>query len=132
MSNLSTEQLSELKKLLDKRYEDLGQELHEEMNAQDEHVRAAAEEVPDSADSSFVNLTTDLNNAATTRDVQERKAIEVAFDRIDDGSYGTCIDCGVDIPFERLQVQPIAERCAPCQEIYEKTHAGAQGRGPTL
>jgi DnaK suppressor protein len=132
MSNLSRDQLSQLKQMLDKRYKLLRADLDEELNAKDEHTRMAAEEVPDPADSSFANLVVDLDNAAITRDVYERRAIEAAYARMDDGSYGTCIDCDTEIPFERLKVQPIAERCAPCQEVYEKTHGEVQGRGPTL
>ena len=44
-----------------------------------------------------------------------------------EGSYGVCIDCGVDIPFARLQATPSAERCIACQEKYEKTYASPKG-----
>ncbi|HEY8605570.1 MAG TPA: TraR/DksA family transcriptional regulator [Noviherbaspirillum sp.] len=132
MAELSREQVSQLKKMLDDRYEALRVELHEEVNAKDEHVNVATGEVPDPADSSFANLTVDLDNAAITRDVEERRAIEAAHARMNEGTYGICIDCGVDIPFARLQVQPIAERCAPCQEKYERTHGDVASRGPTL
>jgi DnaK suppressor protein len=42
-----------------------------------------------------------------------------------DGTYGICIDCGGEIPFERLQAQPAALRCIACQNAYEKTHPPA-------
>lgn len=32
------------------------------------------------------------------------------------GEYGTCIDCGGEIPEARLQIVPDAERCVACQE----------------
>lgn len=37
-----------------------------------------------------------------------RKAIEA-------GTYGVCVDCGVEIPEGRLKAIPDAERCVPCQ-----------------
>jgi len=43
-----------------------------------------------------------------------------ALRRLDDGVYGDCRDCGQPIPFERLMVQPQAERCAPCQAEFER------------
>lgn len=132
MPELTREQFSQLKKMLDDRYEALRVELNEEMRNRDANVGSSAEEVPDPADSSFANLTVDLDNAAITRDVAERRAIEGAHARINEGSYGICADCGVDIPFARLQAQPTAERCAPCQERYEKSHPDVAGRGPTL
>jgi len=39
--------------------------------------------------------------------------------------------CGLDIPYERLQVQPTAERCAPCQGQHEKTHMDSM-KGSTM
>ena len=36
-----------------------------------------------------------------------------------------CMQCGGDIPFERLQAQPTALRCIACQSEYEKTHPPA-------
>jgi RNA polymerase-binding transcription factor DksA len=47
-----------------------------------------------------------------------------------DGTYGECIDCGCDIPEERLLANPIAVRCVQCQDMFERTHA--QGATPTL
>jgi RNA polymerase-binding transcription factor DksA len=49
--------------------------------------------------------------------------LEAAHKRIADGSYGTCIRCGRDIAYERLRVNPGAERCIQCQTQFEKTHA---------
>ncbi|WP_214483742.1 yteA family sporulation protein [Bacillus sp. SM2101] len=37
--------------------------------------------------------------------------IENALDAIDNGTYGTCIVCGKDIPIERLQALPTALHC---------------------
>ncbi|WP_129596371.1 TraR/DksA C4-type zinc finger protein [Anaerophilus nitritogenes] len=44
------------------------------------------------------------------------KEIEDALDRIQRGTYGKCIDCGVDIPYERLEMIPTASECIKCQE----------------
>ncbi len=35
-----------------------------------------------------------------------------------------CPDCGTEIPFKRLSVQPAALRCIACQRLREKTFAG--------
>jgi DnaK suppressor protein len=60
--------------------------------------------------------------AEQERDVDELRQIAAAQERIARGEYGECIDCGIDIPFERLQAQPAAARCVPCQEKYERSH----------
>lgn len=130
MSNLNNEQLSLLKELLDKRYDDLRQDLRRELNDQDSYLELW-NEVPDPGDSSFANLAVDLGNAAMTRDVAEMRAIDRARKRMESGAYGSCVNCEGEIPFERLKLQPTAERCAACQDVYEKTH-GETTRGPTL
>ena len=48
--------------------------------------------------------------------------LEKALERVSEGSYGKCVDCGGEIPFERLRIQPGAERCRPCQQRHEKTY----------
>lgn len=130
MSNLSDEQLAELKQMLDERFKELSAELHREVNDQDDYLDVATE-APDPGDSSFANLAVDLGNAAITRDITELRAIEAARTRMENGTYGDCVSCETEIPYERLKVQPTAERCAPCQETWEKTHAEG-GRGATM
>jgi RNA polymerase-binding transcription factor DksA len=130
MSNLTEGQLAELKHMLDDRSKELRAELLREVNEQDGYLDVATE-APDPGDSSFANLAVDLGNAAITRDVTELRAIEAARIRMENGTYGDCVRCESEIPYERLKVQPTAERCAPCQEAYEKTHAEG-GRGATM
>lgn len=38
-----------------------------------------------------------------------------ALNRIDDGSYGLCTDCGSPVPEGRLEAKPEAARCLACQ-----------------
>lgn len=47
------------------------------------------------------------------------RTIELALKRIEAGVYGDCMDCGVEIPLERLQASPQAFRCIACQEKFE-------------
>jgi RNA polymerase-binding transcription factor DksA len=38
-----------------------------------------------------------------------------ALARLDDGTYGTCADCGEQINSERLEILPAASYCVACQ-----------------
>ncbi|MEE9376157.1 MAG: TraR/DksA C4-type zinc finger protein [Rhizobiaceae bacterium] len=40
--------------------------------------------------------------------------IEAAERRIRDGEYGSCEECGEDIPDGRLEIDPMAEKCVGC------------------
>lgn len=45
--------------------------------------------------------------------------IEKALDRIEDGTYGYCEDCGRAIPEERLEAVPWTNKCIQCQKKAE-------------
>ncbi len=38
-----------------------------------------------------------------------------ALQRLEDGSYGLCVDCGSPVPEGRLEAKPEAARCVTCQ-----------------
>ena len=63
-----------------------------------------------------------LRHAEQERDIDELRAIVAARERMAGGHYGICDDCGIDIPLARLQAQPTASRCVPCQEHFEMSH----------
>jgi DnaK suppressor protein len=42
---------------------------------------------------------------------REIMLIDAALRRMDTGVFGTCVDCGYEIPFERLEALPFAIRC---------------------
>jgi RNA polymerase-binding transcription factor len=45
--------------------------------------------------------------------------IEQALERMTDGSFGVCVDCGAAIRLKRLQALPWASHCIECQEQAE-------------
>lgn len=130
MENLSRSQLDTLQHLLDAREKALREDTRREVNQQESFVDVATE-ITDPGDASFANLEVDLGHAAVERDITELRAIDAARTRMQNGTYGECVSCGYPIPFERLEAQPTAERCAPCQENYEKTHLDAT-RGASM
>lgn len=66
----------------------------------------------------FVSLANGHSRAAEAVD---------ALQRIQDGTYGICSDCGKKIPAARLQVKPEARRCIDCQTDYELCSAAGSG-----
>jgi RNA polymerase-binding transcription factor len=47
--------------------------------------------------------------------------IDAALNRIGDGTYGTCTNCGREIPEQRLEANPWASLCIDCKR---KTEGG--------
>lgn len=61
--------------------------------------------------------------ALTDRERRELDAVTAALQRLARGEYGQCGDCGTTIPFDRLKVEPWAERCVACESQRERqTH----------
>src|ERR1700694_840521 len=48
------------------------------------------------------------------------RAVKASLLRIQDGSFGTCIDCESAISSKRLAAVPWAPRCIQCQEAADK------------
>ncbi|WCK52443.1 TraR/DksA C4-type zinc finger protein [Aneurinibacillus sp. Ricciae_BoGa-3] len=57
--------------------------------------------------------------------------IEAALHRIEEGIYGKCLECGAQIPFERLQANPAAAYCIEHQEVHDRMDTGEE-RSPKL
>ncbi|NMM18591.1 MAG: TraR/DksA family transcriptional regulator [Rhodoferax sp.] len=66
-----------------------------------------------------VSSARDLEFAMDERESAELRLVEAALSRIEAGTYGQCIDCGVQIPAARLHAAPEAQRCIACQEKAE-------------
>jgi DnaK suppressor protein len=57
---------------------------------------------------------------------RELALIDAAFERMDHGEFGECVDCGTDIPIERLEAVPFAIRCEEDARAHEQQrHARA-------
>lgn len=122
---LSTKQLRKFKSLLDQRYTTLREGIVEGLLASDDqHFIDLAGQVRDLEEESVASLLVDLDLAITDMHINEIRDIEAALQRIRTGSYGICMNCGVEVAPERLRAYPTAKRCQPCQRNYEHNHAG--------
>ena len=84
-------------------------------------AEASAEHFGQSEDSTAqVSSARELEFALDARETAELAMGEAALRRLEAGSYGQCISCGVEIPVARLEAAPEAARCIACQEKEEK------------
>ena len=52
--------------------------------------------------------------------VERVNALAAALDRLNDGEYGTCVECGEDIAPARLHALPEVQTCVRCQDRLER------------
>lgn len=120
---LGRSDIEELGALIEARQRALVEELGREVaRSREEQYRDLAGATPDTGEEAVAHLVADLDQAEISRDVGELRELEAARRRIADGAYGLCVDCGEDIPLERLRAQPAAARCLACQRRHEKTY----------
>lgn len=129
---LTKQQTSELEQALNDLENSSARDLRQDMaqSGGAESFNQVAGEAPDTGDRSVADLTADLEAADIERHGGAIQDVAAARVRIADGSYGECINCGGEINFERLKVNPTALRCIRCQEVYEKTYGA--GSTPSL
>jgi len=73
------------------------------------------DEIDDAAREDDFELTSSLADIAAAR----RSAIEDALQRVEQGGYGLCEDCGEEIAPARLHAVPTAVLCVDCQSARE-------------
>ena len=80
-----------------------------ELSHFDQHPADTATELSDA----------DRQNALLENNDDQRAQVTAALQRIEDGTYGRCVDCGKEIPAARLEVRPEAARCVEDQAKVE-------------
>ncbi|MBT9475280.1 TraR/DksA family transcriptional regulator [Polaromonas sp.] len=81
----------------------------------------AATDVNDLEDQASKRERTTLQDAEVRRDRAELSDVRAALARWSNGTFGTCIDCGQSIDFQRLSATPSAARCIACQTLFESS-----------
>lgn len=89
----------------------------------DRSIRTLRDDPP--AERSGADAGADLTEAERVRamlDVafRQRSAVLSALKRLDDGTYGRCVDCARPVPEGRLAARPEADRCVQCQAKAER------------
>jgi|SRR5271166_666455 len=62
----------------------------------------------------------EINFILADRERIKAKSIDDALARLDDGSYGICESCGLEIGEERLEALPFTRLCRDCQQDQER------------
>jgi DnaK suppressor protein len=72
------------------------------------------------ADTATETVEREIGNTLEEHDERLIVAIDAALGRIEDGTYGKCVNCGAQIPVERLEAMPWATLCIDCKRLEER------------
>lgn len=125
MAGLSDKLLQHFEQRLARRREELREIIRQELaSTQREDYTELAGMVHDAGDESFAELLRGVNLTNRARELEEMQDVEAALERIKNGVYGSCVDCGDDIAQDRLEAYPTAKRCITCQTRRENRRGG--------
>jgi DnaK suppressor protein len=62
----------------------------------------------------------EINFILSDRERVKIKQIDDALGRLEEGSYGVCESCGLEIAEERLEAMPFTRLCRDCQQDQER------------
>ena len=82
-------------------------------NRTNEHV------VLDEGESSEADIQEEIGFALIQMKAETLNKIDTALRRLEEGTYGGCLDCGGEIAEARLRALPFALRCKDCEEARE-------------
>lgn len=97
--------------------------LMEEVDRTVDHMKEEASNFSDPADRATQEEEFALELRARDRERKLIRKIDKTITRLDEGDYGYCDACGIEIGLQRLEVRPTADLCIDCkttQEIKEK------------
>ena len=95
----------------------IAEELGEKMS---EDISSTLGPAMDEGDLSTLEAARDLDYGLLSMFTKTLKNIEYALERLDEGTYGMCDECGMEIGEKRLQAMPFARYCLACQQETEK------------
>ncbi len=109
------------------------QELLADMARFEDQARdARTDEVGDEADQAVSSEQKSSVFQENTLAAETLKQVREALQRIEDGTYGHCIDCGRAIELSRLEAVPWASYCLTDQEKHDQASGTNVAVAPTL
>ncbi len=113
-----------LRKLLIQKREQIVKEAKAEIS---KYIKGETRQLVDTAlddgDWSIVDLSEDVSLRQLGTHRETLLKIDSALRKLEEGTYGTCEDCGGEISESRLKVVPFAIYCRDCQEKIEQLEA---------
>ena len=86
-----------------------------------EGMSTQKESFPDPTDRASYESERNFTLRLRDRESKLIKKINLALEKIEDGNFGICEECGRDIQMNRLKIRPVATKCINCKTKEEET-----------
>jgi len=116
-ARMTKKDMEKYRRLLEDKKSTLSAEIAKTRSAEEETTEESTQDIADKAVSSY---TREFLYSLTDGERTTLLHIDDALGRIDDGTYGLCVNCGQLMTEKRLNAVPWAPYCLDCQELSEK------------
>jgi len=116
-ARMTKKEMEKYRRLLEDKKNSLSAEIAKTRSAEEETTEESTQDIADKAVSSY---TREFLYSLTDGERTTLLHIDDALVRIDEGTYGLCLNCGQLMTEKRLNAVPWAPYCLDCQELSEK------------
>jgi len=113
---MSAKQLAHFRQILEALKLELADDIERTVHTMQDEATVFAD--PNDRASQESDIALELRNRDRERKLI--KKIDESLARIDNGEYGYCESCGVEIGLKRLEARPTATMCIDCKELDER------------
>jgi DnaK suppressor protein len=119
-ATMDTQRYSDLKQMLEDRKREILAQLKDKIrDVRTENVSGKVNTVLDPGESSEQGIQEDIEFALIQMKAETLNKINEALNRLEEGAYGNCFECGEEISHPRLRALPFAVRCRDCEAARE-------------
>jgi DnaK suppressor protein len=83
-------------------------------------IHVDPDDFPDEIDTASSEVNLQFTGRLREREQGLLAKVDAALRKIEEGSFGECMNCGEDIGAARLKARPVAELCIECKSEQEK------------
>jgi len=117
----------ELRKMLIELRDGILRKIAQEMGTKlDKDPRMTTLSTLDIGDLSQLDFDENIDYTLLNMQIERLREVEDALDRLEEGTYGLCEECGAAVNLERLKILPFTTYCVQCQERREKMGQGSK------
>jgi DnaK suppressor protein len=110
-------ELTHFQRILEEQREEL---LRVAQRAATGEVQLDPDDFPDEIDAASAEIELALIGRLRARERGLLNKIHLALERLENGTFGECADCGEEIDIRRLEARPVAELCIDCKSRQER------------
>jgi len=134
--DINTGRYEELRKILEDRRREIVSEVQEKIkDVRAEGASGMMHSVAEAGETATADIQDDIEFALIQMKAETLQKINEALERLEEGAYGNCFECGDEISHQRLRALPFAVRCKECEEAREvalqRERWYSQRRGPS-